>query len=83
MIRLLLGLCFTFSVAVSTAADDDGGFSLSGWREVVVTVASIEAHQRFFEEVGAWESRTPMADASDQMAFWGVPDVSKLPCRVY
>ena len=76
MIRLLLGLCSVFSVAVSTAADDDGGFSLSGWREVVVTVASIEAHQRFFEEVGAWESRTPMADASDQMAFWGVPDVA-------
>jgi catechol 2,3-dioxygenase-like lactoylglutathione lyase family enzyme len=75
MTRLLLALCSAFLVAGPTAAEDDSGFSLSGWREVVVTVASIEAHQTFFEEVGAWESRTPMADASDQMAFWGVPEV--------
>jgi len=78
MIRLMFVLWLSFLAAVAMAADSksDAGFRLSGWSEVVVTVATIEPHKRFFQDVGSWEPRTPLADASEQMTFWGVSDIA-------
>ena len=67
----IVGLC---ALSASCAADRPE-FRIGGWREVVVAVADIDAHRRFFEQVGGWEQRASGPTDPRQLRQWDIPEL--------
>lgn len=66
-------LVFIFSSTSVVSASEDKAFSISGWKEVLVSVRDISAYDEFFLEVAQWQLKSEGQISRDQLDAWQLP----------
>ena len=65
-------LCFSLPLAAESVPSAPD-FTIGGWREVVVSVSSLDKHLDFFTEVAGWETRHLGETDPAQLTAWQLP----------
>ncbi len=61
-------------MSISSSGTETKSFTVSGWREVLVSVFNLNRHQRFLKQTAGWENRYSGSLDKRQISAWGLKD---------
>ena len=73
-----LAKCFALIIIAlmskSSSGTETKSFTVSGWREVLVSVSNLNRHQRFLKQIAGWENRYSGSLDKRQIEAWALED---------